>query len=135
MLPKKFSNEDQQEVLNLLCKVHELELENMQMQSDYVMRQLQLRKKDMVITTYHQHLNLCNEIITQQRALINEANVACPRELLELYDLYQQGLTDSPHIEGSISLPDIYVHKASHGSDFHSMNLLCLLYFQRVICL
>lgn len=113
MLPKKFSNEDQQDVLGLLCKVHELEIENMQMQSDYVMRQLQLRKKDMVITTYHQHLNLCDEIISQQRALIAQHDVACSRELVELYDLYQQGLTDSPHIEGSTSLPDIYIHKAS----------------------
>jgi len=113
MLPKKFSNEDQQEVLSLLCRVHELEIENMQMQSDYVMRQLQLRKKDMVITTYHQHLNLCDEIISQQRALIDQSNIACSRDLVELYDLYQQGLTDSPHIESSTSLPDIYIHKAS----------------------
>lgn len=75
LLPKKVTREEQQEILSLLCKVHELEIENMEMQSSCMLRNFELRKKDLVVVKYEQHRTLCNEIIQQQRALMDENKV------------------------------------------------------------
>lgn len=70
-IPKKISSEDQKEVLRLLCKVHELEIHNTEVQSSCLLRDFQIKKKDMVIARYRQQQNLCDQIITKQRNLID----------------------------------------------------------------
>ena len=72
-----------------MCRVHELEIENMEMQSACLLHEFELQKKDMLVTRYDQQRSLCDEIIQQQRALIDDHKVVCPKELEDLYELYQ----------------------------------------------
>ena len=104
MLPQKINNAEQQEILNLLVKVHELEIENMEMQSACLLRNFEIRRKDMVIAKYRQHLNLCDEIIHQQRDLLEDHEVMTPKDLDELYELYKHELRDRP--DSAATLPE-----------------------------
>lgn len=58
------------EAVHLLYKVHQLEIDNLELQSACFIREFQVRKKDMVIARYRIHRNLCDEIIRQQRELL-----------------------------------------------------------------
>jgi kinesin family protein 18/19 len=70
VLPKKINRDEEREILSLLCRVHELEIENTEMESLVFLKDHELRKKDLQITRYQQRRNLCDEIIHQQRVLI-----------------------------------------------------------------
>ncbi|CAH1273128.1 KIF19 [Branchiostoma lanceolatum] len=95
LLPKRINNEDQKEILMLLCKVHELEIENTEMQSKTLLQENFLRQKDLVIARYEQHKNVADEIIRMQRELIEMHNLPVPLELEELYEVYTQDLDAS----------------------------------------
>ncbi|MGH0154988.1 UNVERIFIED_CONTAM: hypothetical protein FKN15_033247 [Acipenser sinensis] len=56
MLPQWVSSEEQREVLRLLCKVHELEIENAEMQSHSLLKDNVIRHKNYVVQRYEQHL-------------------------------------------------------------------------------
>ncbi|ESP03922.1 hypothetical protein LOTGIDRAFT_110046, partial [Lottia gigantea] len=88
-IPIKVSSADQQEIIRQMCKVHELEIENLQNIASCLMRDFEIKKKDMVITRFRHHRNLCDEIIKQQRDLIDGNHVPCPKDLDELYELYK----------------------------------------------
>jgi trehalose utilization protein len=70
MIPHRVKSEDQKEVLKLLCKVHELEIQNTEVQSSCIIRDFQIKKKDMVISRYRQHQHLSDQIIRKQKRLI-----------------------------------------------------------------
>lgn len=70
MIPHRVNSEDQKDVLRLLCKVHELEIQNTEVQSSCLLRDFQIKKKDMVISRYRQHQNLSDQIIRKQKRLI-----------------------------------------------------------------
>lgn len=57
-------------MLQLLCRTHELELENMELQASGLRRGHLLDQKDLVIQRYQQHRLLCEDIIQGQRQLI-----------------------------------------------------------------
>ncbi|XP_041085084.1 kinesin-like protein KIF19 isoform X2 [Polyodon spathula] len=88
LLPKRISSEDQREILTLLCKVQELEVENTEMQSALLCKGNILRQKEFVIQHYDQHRTLCDEIIQLQKALIEDHQLPVPQQLEELYRLY-----------------------------------------------
>ncbi|KAM4665120.1 kinesin-like protein KIF19 [Discoglossus pictus] len=94
VLPKRISSEEQREVLSLLCKVHELEIENTEMQSHALLKDNMIRQKNYVVQRFEQHRCLCDEIIQQQRRIINEHNIAVPHRLDDLYDLYLRDLEE-----------------------------------------
>ena len=71
MIPMHVSGVDQQEIVRLLCKVHQLEIENMESQSASLLRDFQIKKKDMVISRLRQHNNLSDDIIRRQRDLLD----------------------------------------------------------------
>ena len=71
MIPTRINSEDQKEVLRLLCKVHELELTNTEVQSSCILRDFQIKKKDMVISRYRQHQSLCDQIIHKQKKILD----------------------------------------------------------------
>lgn len=73
LLPKSISNQEQREILTLLCKVHELEVENTEIQSMVLCKENLMRTKDFIIQRYEQHRALCDEVIQQQRAIIEGA--------------------------------------------------------------
>ena len=71
LLPKKISSEENREILGLLCKVHELEITNAELQSNSLLRENLLRQKDLEMNKYESRQRLCDEIIQMQRAVIN----------------------------------------------------------------
>ncbi|KAG7491242.1 hypothetical protein MATL_G00000970 [Megalops atlanticus] len=92
LLPRRVSSEEQREVLGLLCKVHELEIENAEMQSHALLKDNVIRHKNFVVQRFEQHRHLCDEIIQQQRQFINDHRLLVPPHLQELYDLYTREL-------------------------------------------
>lgn len=76
LLPRRVSSEEQREVLGLLCKVHELEIENAEMQSHALLKDNVIRQKNFVVQRFEQHRHLCDEIIQQQRQFIDGKSVS-----------------------------------------------------------
>ncbi|XP_075421719.1 kinesin-like protein KIF19 isoform X3 [Ascaphus truei] len=87
LLPKQISTEDQREVLSLLCKVHELEVGNTELQAKALCKENLLCQKDFVILRYQQHMSLCEEVIRQQRTLIADYKIQVPEQLDKLYQV------------------------------------------------
>lgn len=71
LLQRRASSDGQREVLALLCKVHELEVENAEAQSHALLKDGVIRQKNVVVQRFEQHRHLCDEIIQQQRQLID----------------------------------------------------------------
>ncbi|KAK7062971.1 Kinesin-like protein kif19 [Halocaridina rubra] len=91
-LPNTITTDEQRELLELLCKVHELEIQKMEMQSEALLKEHELRRRDLLILRYDRQRTLCDEIITRQRQMIEDLNPTMPPELQELYSLYQMEL-------------------------------------------
>ncbi|CAG2065770.1 unnamed protein product, partial [Timema podura] len=89
-LPSKISSDEERELLGLMCRVHELEVEKMALQSERLIKQHELRRRDLVIIRFDRQRQLCEEIITRQRQLMEEGSVFMPPDLQELYRVYQQ---------------------------------------------
>ncbi|XP_042584715.1 kinesin-like protein KIF19 [Cyprinus carpio] len=94
LLPKRISNREQRDILTLLCKVHELELEKTEIQSAVLCKEYVLRTKDFIIQRQEQQRMLCDDIIHQQKALIEDQGLCVPEELQELYSLYFSELNE-----------------------------------------
>ncbi|XP_052262802.1 kinesin-like protein KIF19 isoform X2 [Dreissena polymorpha] len=88
-IPQRVNSEDQKDVLRLLCKVHALEIQNTEVQSSCLLKDYQIKKKDMVIARFRQHKRLCDQIIRKQKNLIEENNLVISRELEELIEMYR----------------------------------------------
>ena len=71
LLPKKISSEENREILGLLCKIHELEITNAELQSNSLLRENLLQQKDLEISKFESRQRLCYEIIQMQRTVIN----------------------------------------------------------------
>ncbi|CAH1956480.1 unnamed protein product [Acanthoscelides obtectus] len=89
-LPSLLSSDDEREILALMCRVHELEADKMALQSERLVRQHELRRRDLVILRYDRQRQLCEEIITRQRQLLEGGKIKLPPDLQELYQMYQQ---------------------------------------------
>ncbi|XP_067403376.1 kinesin-like protein KIF19 [Emydura macquarii macquarii] len=88
VLPRRISSEEQREVLGLLCKVHELEIEKTEMQSSALLKDSVIRHKDYLVRRFEQHRSLCHRIIQQQRQIIHEYHLSVPHQLAVLYETY-----------------------------------------------
>ncbi|XP_062946031.1 kinesin-like protein KIF19 [Cynocephalus volans] len=88
LLPKQVTSEDQREVLRLLCRAHKLEVENTELQANNLCQKNLLCQKDFVIQRYHQHRLLCEQVIQEQRQLIQEGGIPVPEPLDQWYGLY-----------------------------------------------
>lgn len=53
-----------------MCRVHELEADKMALQSERLVRQHELRRRDLLILRYDRQRQLCEEIITRQRQIM-----------------------------------------------------------------
>ncbi|XP_036922280.1 kinesin-like protein KIF19 isoform X1 [Sturnira hondurensis] len=109
-LPGRIGSEEQREVLSLLCRVHELEVENTEMQSHTLLRDSALRHRGEAVRRLEQHRTLCDEIIRGQRQVIDDYNLAVPQHLEELYDVYLRELE-----EGSLERATIMDRVASRA--------------------
>ncbi|EFB21128.1 hypothetical protein PANDA_019085, partial [Ailuropoda melanoleuca] len=109
-LPRRIGSEEQREVLSLLCRVHELEVENTEMQSHALLRDGALRHRREAVRRLEQHRSLCDEIIQGQRQIIDDYNLAVPQHLEELYEAYLRELE-----EGSLERATIMDRVASRA--------------------
>ncbi|XP_023670709.2 kinesin-like protein KIF19 isoform X2 [Paramormyrops kingsleyae] len=114
LLPRRISNEEQREILALLCRVHELEVENTEIQSAVLCKENVLRTKDFTIQRYEQHRSLCHEIIQRQKSLIEEHSIPVPLELEQLYMVYFSELNGS--IDQILGLHNITSSTMQNGS-------------------
>uniref|UniRef100_A0A1A7WL73 Kinesin-like protein KIF19 n=1 Tax=Iconisemion striatum TaxID=60296 RepID=A0A1A7WL73_9TELE len=94
LLPRRVSSEEQREILGLLCKVHELEIENAEMQSHALIKDNVIRQKNFVVQRFEQHRHLCDEIIQKQRQFIDDNSLLVPPHLQELYNIYMRELEE-----------------------------------------
>ncbi|XP_014329591.1 kinesin-like protein KIF19 [Xiphophorus maculatus] len=106
LLPRRVSSEEQREILGLLCKVHELEIENTEMQSHALIKDNVIRQKNFVVQRFEQHRHLCDEIIQQQRQFIDENSLLVPPHLQELYEMYMREL-DERKLERAVALDKV----------------------------
>uniref|UniRef100_A0A6Q2X8X0 Kinesin-like protein n=1 Tax=Esox lucius TaxID=8010 RepID=A0A6Q2X8X0_ESOLU len=106
LLPRRVSSEEQREVLGLLCKVHELEIENAEMQSHALLKDNVIRQKNYVVQRFEQHRHLCDEIIQQQRQFIDDHSLLVPPHLQELYDIYMREL-DERNLDRAMALDKV----------------------------
>uniref|UniRef100_A0A8C0TBK7 Kinesin-like protein n=1 Tax=Canis lupus familiaris TaxID=9615 RepID=A0A8C0TBK7_CANLF len=92
LLPTQVISEDQREVLRLLCRAHELEVENTELQANNLCRRNLMCQKDFVIQRYHQHRLLCEQLIQDQWQLIQGVGIAVPESLARRRCLYSREL-------------------------------------------
>ncbi|XP_023326016.1 kinesin-like protein KIF19 [Eurytemora carolleeae] len=69
-LPSRISTTEEKEILSLLCKVHELEIDKVEMKSEGLMKEHEVRRRDLLILKYDKQRSLCDEIIQRQQKLI-----------------------------------------------------------------
>ncbi|XP_008102328.1 kinesin-like protein KIF19 isoform X2 [Anolis carolinensis] len=93
-LPWRISSEEQREVLSLLCKVHELEVENTAIQSGSLLKDNLIRHQERTVHHFERHRSLCHRIIHEQRQIIQESQTLVPSHLEELYQAYLQDLEE-----------------------------------------
>lgn len=93
-LPWRISSEEQREVLSLLCKVHELEVENTAIQSGALLKDNLIRHQERTVRRFERHHSLCHRIIYEQRRIIHESQQPVPPHLEELYQVYQRELEE-----------------------------------------
>lgn len=102
-LPSLLSSDDEREILALMCRVHELEADKMALQSERLIRQHELRRRDLAILRYDRQRQLSEEIITRQRQLLEEGKFKLPPDLQELYQMYQQEIHASTYADYNAS--------------------------------
>ncbi|XP_028824841.1 kinesin-like protein KIF19 isoform X2 [Denticeps clupeoides] len=115
LLPRRISSEEQKEVLGLLCKVHELEIENAEMQSHALLKDNIIRQKNVVVQRFEQHRHLCDEIILQQRRFIDDHSLLVPPHLQELYEMYLREL-DERNLDKVVELDRVTIRSLKEGS-------------------
>uniref|UniRef100_A0A671P5G2 Kinesin-like protein n=1 Tax=Sinocyclocheilus anshuiensis TaxID=1608454 RepID=A0A671P5G2_9TELE len=115
LLPHRVSSEEQREVLCLLCKVHELEIENAEMQSSALLKDNVIRQKNVVVQRFEQHRHLCHEIIQQQRKFIADHSLLVPPHLQELYEMYMKEM-DEKNLDRVVALDKFTIRTFKDGS-------------------
>uniref|UniRef100_A0A7N8X2M2 Kinesin-like protein n=1 Tax=Mastacembelus armatus TaxID=205130 RepID=A0A7N8X2M2_9TELE len=115
LLPRRVSSEEQREILSLLCKVHELEIENAEMQSHALLKDNVIRQKNFVVQRFEQYRHLCDEIIQQQRQFIDDHSLLVPPHLQELYDMYMREL-DERKLDRAMALDKVTTRHTIKGS-------------------
>ncbi|XP_016381116.1 kinesin-like protein KIF19 isoform X2 [Sinocyclocheilus rhinocerous] len=115
LLPRRVSSEEQREVLCLLCKVHELEIENAEMQSSTLLKDNVIRQKNVVVQRFEQHRHLCHEIIQQQRQFIDDHSLLVPPHLQELYKMYMKEM-DEKNLDRVVALDKFTIRTLKEGS-------------------
>ena len=69
-MPKRISTAEEKEILSLLLKVHELEIDKVGMKSEGLLKEHEVRRRDLLILKYDKQRSLCDEIILRQQKLI-----------------------------------------------------------------
>jgi len=74
----------ERELLALICRVHELELERLEAHGAALAREHELRRRQSALRRHERQRHLCDQIITQQRQLM-EGSAAKKCNPVELF--------------------------------------------------
>ncbi|XP_046596920.1 kinesin-like protein KIF19 isoform X2 [Neodiprion lecontei] len=102
-LPSRISSDDERELLALMLRVHELEADKMMLQSERLVKQHELRRRELLILRYDRQRQISEEIITRQRQLMEDGQLTLPADLQELYSMYQQEIHAAAYAESNLS--------------------------------
>ncbi|KAM6377237.1 LOW QUALITY PROTEIN: kinesin-like protein KIF19 [Pluvialis apricaria] len=95
-------SEEQQEVLALLCRLHQLEMETAETRSHTLLEGGLRHPPAAAVQCFDGHRALCARIIQQQRQLIADHQLLVPPPLEELYETYLQELAGHPGDTGTL---------------------------------
>ncbi|XP_076210229.1 kinesin-like protein KIF19 [Aptenodytes patagonicus] len=96
------SSGEQREVLALLCRLHQLELETAETHSHTLLKGGLRHLPAPTMQHFDRHRALCACIIQQQRQLIANHRLSVPRPLEELYETYLWELVGDPGDTGTL---------------------------------
>ncbi|XP_007941187.1 kinesin-like protein KIF19 [Orycteropus afer afer] len=106
LLPRQAISEGQREVLQLLCRAHELEVENTELQARSLCCKNLLRQKDFVIQRCRQHRLLGEQLVREQRQLIQDMLHPPSSPGTGTYVLSRRLLLLDFHGNGGLVVPD-----------------------------
>lgn len=69
-LPSRLNSDEERELLALMLRVQELEADKMMLQSERLVKQHELRRRELLILRYDRQRQISEEIITRQRQLM-----------------------------------------------------------------
>ncbi|KAK0173881.1 hypothetical protein PV328_007022 [Microctonus aethiopoides] len=107
-LPSRINSDEERELLALMLRVHELEADKMMLQSERLVKQHELRRRELLLLRYDRQRQISDEIITRQRRIMEDGKMMLPNDLQELYIMYQQEIhaaayNDSNLVDLSVS--------------------------------
>lgn len=82
-LPSLINSDEERELLALMLRVHELEADKMMLQSERLVKQHELRRRELLLLRYDRQRQISDEIITRQRRIMegkgtrNVCDLAC----------------------------------------------------------
>jgi len=102
---------DQLEIMSLLNKLHAVQLDNSELQSQLVVRQLGNRRRDLLIDWQRRHDNMARTLISRQRVLITDSDIDRHADLQQLYDVYDKETHEIARYRRGSFLPAISTNK------------------------
>ena len=69
-LPSRINSDEERELLALMLRVHELEADKMMLQSERLVKQHELRRRELMLLRYDRQRQISDEIITRQRRIM-----------------------------------------------------------------
>lgn len=69
-LPSRINSDEERELLALMLRVHELEADKMMLQSERLVKQHELRRRELLLLRYDRQRQISDEIITRQRRIM-----------------------------------------------------------------
>ncbi|KAA3674605.1 uncharacterized protein DEA37_0005938 [Paragonimus westermani] len=81
---------EEKEIINLLCRLHELELERADLDARYALSGTELKRREYLLDQLRMDSCLSEAIIRYQADLLAHNKVETPKELEQLLELYEQ---------------------------------------------
>ncbi|XP_011874279.1 PREDICTED: kinesin-like protein KIF19 isoform X2 [Vollenhovia emeryi] len=101
-LPSRINSDEERELLALMLRVHELEADKMMLQSERLVKQHELRRRELLLLRYDRQRQISDEIITRQRRIMEDGRLALPPDLQNLYAMYQQEIQATTYVSSSL---------------------------------
>ncbi|XP_011635492.1 kinesin-like protein KIF19 [Pogonomyrmex barbatus] len=100
-LPSRINSDEERELLALMLRVHELEADKMMLQSERLVKQHELRRRELLLLRYDRQRQISDEIITRQRRIMEDGHLALPLDLQNLYAMYQQEIQAATYTDST----------------------------------
>ncbi|XP_047359619.1 kinesin-like protein KIF19 isoform X2 [Vespa velutina] len=102
-LPSRINSDEERELLALMLRVHELEADKMMLQSERLVKQHELRRRELLLLRYDRQRQISDEIITRQRRIMEDGRLTLPPDLQNLYALYQQEIQAATYVDSNLA--------------------------------